>query len=132
AWARRRTSAERAVGLPSWRAAGLRWLGRRPARTGVALILGALAVAFATEAVTFVATYRSAKHADAAVAFGSDLRLVPGDPLYHLPRLGRRVASVSPFREVPARVGSDRKTLLAIDLASYVRTATSRPSIVAG
>jgi putative ABC transport system permease protein len=132
AWARRRTQPDRASELPSWRAAGLRWLGRRPARTGVALILGALAVAFATEAVAFVATYRSAKRADAAVAFGSDLRLVPGDPLYRLPRLGPRVASVSPFREVPTRVGSDRKTLLAVDLGSYSRTTTSRPSIVAG
>jgi putative ABC transport system permease protein len=133
AWSHRRMRPDRApVGLPSWRAAGLRWLGRRPARAGVALILGALAVAFATETLTFVATYGSAKQADAAVAFGSDVRLVPGDPLYRLPRLGPRVASVSPFRELPARVGSDRKTLLAVDLASYGRTTTSRPSIVAG
>ncbi len=132
AWSRCRTRPDRCGALLSWRGAALRWLGRRPARTGVALVLGALAVAFATEALTFVATYRSAKHADAAAAFGSDLRLVPGDPLSRLPRLGPQVASVSPFREVPARVGSDRKTLLAVDIASYAETTTSRPSIVAG
>jgi putative ABC transport system permease protein len=33
---------------------------------------------------------------------------------------------------VPARAGSDRKTILAIDLASYSKTATVVPSIVQG
>jgi putative ABC transport system permease protein len=129
---RRWTRPDRARPLPSWRGAGLRWLGRRPARTGVALLLGALAVAFGTEVVTFVSTYGSAKRADAAAAFGSDLRLTPGDPLYTLPPLGSGVAGVSPIREVPVRVGSDRKTVLAIDLASYSKTATVTPSMISG
>src|SRR5439155_12158355 len=90
---RRWTRPDRAGSLPSWRAAGLRWLGRRPARTGVALVLGTLAVAFAAEVVTFVATYGTAKHADAQAAFGSDLRLTPGDPLDKLPPLGPHVSS---------------------------------------
>lgn len=54
----RRTLPERARPLRSWREAGFRWFGRRPARTGAALVLGTLAVAFATEVVTFVDTYR--------------------------------------------------------------------------
>jgi putative ABC transport system permease protein len=132
ALSRRWTRPERSGPLPSWRAAGLRWLGRRPARTGVALVLGAMAVAFGTEVVTFVSTYGTAKRADATAAFGSDLRLTPGDPLYTLPALGRDVATASPMREVPARVGSDRKTVLAIDLASYAKTATVKPSITSG
>lgn len=126
------TRPDRTGSLPSWRRASLRWLGRRPARTGVAIVLGALAVAFGTEVVTFVATYGSAKRADAAAAFGSDLRLTPGDPLYTLPPLGHDVAATSPMREVPVRVGSDRKTVLAIDLASYAQTATAAPSMIAG
>jgi putative ABC transport system permease protein len=126
------TRPDRARPLPSWRGAGLRWLGRRPARTGVALLLGAMAVAFGTEVVTFVSTYGSAKRADAAAAFGADLRLTPGDPLYTLPPLGRDVSGVSPIREVPVRVGSDRKNVLAIDLASYSKTATLAPSMISG
>jgi putative ABC transport system permease protein len=129
---RRWTRPDRARPLSSWRTAALRWLGRRPARTGVALLLGAMAVAFGAEVVAFVSTYDSAKRADAKAAFGSDLRLTPGDPLKTLPSLGRDVAAVSPMREVPVRVGSDRKTVLAIDLGSYSQTATTQPSITAG
>src|SRR5205807_2652316 len=126
------TRPDRERPLPSWRAAGLRWLGRRPARTGVALVLGALAVAFGTEVVTFVSTYGTAKRADATAAFGSDLRLTPGDPLNTLPPLGSAVAAASPMREVPVRLGSDRKTVLAIDLSTYSKTATVGPSMISG
>jgi putative ABC transport system permease protein len=130
---RRWTRPDRARPLSSWREAALRWLGRRPARTGVALLLGILAVAFGTQVVTFVATYGTAKHADVASAFGSDLRLTPGDPLNTLPSsLGPGVSSVTPIREVPARSGTDRKTIMALDLPSYQKTATSAPQIVAG
>ncbi len=132
AYARRRTLPDLARSLPSWRGAALRWLGRRPARTGVAVVLGALAVAFGTEVVAFVATYETAKRADAVAAFGADLRLTPGDPLYTLPPLGRDVAGVSPIREVPVRAGSDRKTVMAIDLASYPTTATSTSTMISG
>jgi putative ABC transport system permease protein len=132
AGSRRWTRPDKARPLSSWRAAGLRWLGRRPARTGVALVLGALAVAFGTEVVTFVSTYASAKRADAAAAFGADLRLTPGDPLYTLPPVGPDVAVTTPIREVPTRIGSDRKTLLAIDLQSYEKATSMGPSIVSG
>ena len=127
-WAR----PDRSGALASWRGACLRWLGRRPARAAVALVLGALAVAFATDVATFVATYGSAKRADAAAAFGADLRLTPGDPLYKLPSLGSGITAVSPMREVPSRVGSDRKTILAIDLHSYSQATTGTPSMESG
>ncbi|MCW2760082.1 MAG: hypothetical protein JWR85_283 [Marmoricola sp.] len=124
---------ERPRPLSSWRSAVLRWLGRRPARTGVALATGILAVAFGTQVVSFVATYASAKHSDARAAFGSDLRLTAGDPLFTLPKsLGPHVASVTPIRQVPARSGTDRKTIDAIDLSSYQRTVTTSPQIIAG
>jgi putative ABC transport system permease protein len=132
ALAGRWTAPERSGPLRSWRAAGLRWLARRPARTGVAVVLGALAVAFGTLVVTFVSTYGAAKQADSTANFGSDLRLTPGDPLLALPQLGPDVASTTPMREVPVRLESDRKTALAIDLSSYQATATVAPSMISG
>lgn len=126
-WSRARGS------LPSWRAATLRWLGRRPARAGVALILGALAVAFGTQVLAFVATYRAAKDAESHAAFGSSLRLVPGDPTITLPPLdARKVAAVSPVRMVPARAESDRKTIMTLDLPSYAAAVTASPRMKEG
>src|SRR5256714_3231690 len=129
---RRWTRPDRDRPLPSWRGAILRWLGRRPARTGVALVLGILAVAFATEVLAFVGTYATAQHADSQPAFGSDLRITPGDPLNKLPPLGPHVASVSPIRELPARAETDRKTIATIDLATYSKTAAIAPRIDSG
>jgi putative ABC transport system permease protein len=128
----RRARPESSRPLPSWGGASLRWLARRPARTAVALVLGALAVAFGTSVLAFASTYRTAKAADARAAIGSDLRLTPGDPTLALPQLGTLVAAVSPFHLVPARAGSDRKTIMAIDLASYRATATTAPRMLAG
>lgn len=123
----------RSGSLPSWRAATLRWLGRRPARTGVALVLGALAVAFGTQVLTFVATYRSAKDAENNAAFASHLRLTPGDPTTPLPPLdSNKVAAISPVRMVPARAGTDRKTIMALDVKSYAGAATAAPRMKSG
>jgi putative ABC transport system permease protein len=83
--------------------------------------------------VTFAATYADAKQADADAAFGSDLRLEPAtDRPEPLPQLSADVVSTSPIRYVPARAGSDRKTIAAIDPASYVVTATTRPQVLKG
>lgn len=129
----RYTRPDRSRPLGTWAGAALRWLGRRPARTGIALVLGALAIAFGTNVVTFVATYQEARRADVKAAFGADLRLTPtADPQLALPPLGAGVAATSPIRMVPARVGTDRKTIQAIDLASYQHAATVSPSMVDG
>jgi putative ABC transport system permease protein len=117
----------------SWRGAALRWVGRRPARTAVALLFGILAVAFGTQVLAFVATYQTARQTDAEAAFGSDLRLTPAAGMSRpLPRLGPAVAATSPIRYVPARAGADRKTIAAIDPASYPRAATIAPRLLAG
>lgn len=119
--------------LGSWRTATLRWLGRRPARTGVAIVLGALAVAFGVQVVTFVDTYRAAKQAETNAAFGSNLRLTPGNPLVDLPGLPRKqFAAVSPIRSVPSRAQSDRKTIMALDMPSYANTVTKAPQMISG
>ncbi len=128
-WAR----PERARPLSSWPGAAMRWLGRRPARIAVALALGALAIAFGTSVVTFVATYRATERADARAALGADLRLTPTAERRHAPPpLGPGVAATSPIRLVPARIASDRKTIMAIDPASYRQASTARPSMLAG
>ena len=128
AWSR----PEHARPFTSWRGAALRWLGRRPAQSGRALAISALAVAFGTEVLTFAATYQTAKQTDVEAATGSDLRLIPGDPRFPLPPLGPAIAATSPIRIAPARVDSDRKAILAIDLASFTRAVTTSPRMLAG
>ena len=128
-WAR----PDRARPLPSWSAAGLRWLARRPGRMAVALMLGTLAVAFATEVIGFTGTYNAAKRADAAAAFGADLRLTPlVDSAPAVPALGPDVTATTPIRSVPARVGADRKTIMAVDPATYTDTVAVAARISAG
>jgi putative ABC transport system permease protein len=118
--------------LTSWWGTALRWLGRRPSHMGRALITGALAVAFGVQVLSFAATYRTAKQADAVASMGSDLRVTPVDPRFPLPSLGPDIASVSPIRLVPSRVDTDRKSILALDLKSYPATATSQPRMLDG
>lgn len=128
----RRADRGRSKPLPSWRGATIRWTGRRPARMAVALVIGALAVAFGTQVLAFAATYHTAKLTDAQAALGSDLRFTPADPTFELPPLGPEVAAVSPFRLVPAQAGSDRKTIMAIDTTSYPMVSTMAPRILQG
>jgi putative ABC transport system permease protein len=118
--------------LRSWRAAATRWTGRRPARMAVALVLGALAVAFGTQVLAFAATYRTAKLTDAQAALGSDMRLTPTNPTNELPPLGSGITAVSPFRLIPAQAGSDRKTIMAIDLSTYPAVSTMAPRVLEG
>ena len=123
---------DRARPMSSWGGAGLRWLGRRPARTAMSLALASLAVGFATLVLTFGATYQTAKATDGDAAIGADLRLTPGDPRFVLPALGQEVSAISPVRLVPARVETDRKTILALDLSSYEKAASIAPRMIAG
>ncbi len=129
----RRSRPDRPRPLSSWRATAVRWLGRRPARTSVALVLGALAVAFGTEVTTFVATYRTAKHTDTQAAFGSDLRITPlSSAVQPPPTVGPDIATMTGLRSVPARAGSDRKTIMVIDVDSYRATTRVSPQITNG
>ena len=127
-WAR----PERAQPLTSWSGACLRWLGRRPAHAGRALIAGTMAVAFGAEVLSFAATYQTARHADAVAAIGSDLRITPGDPRFALPPLGDQIVATSPVRLIPTRIDTDRKTVMAIDPATYAASVSSAPRMLAG
>ena len=132
-WLARRTNPEQPRPLTSWPATAFRWLGRWPARTGVAVVLGALAVAFGVQVATFTATYTAAKRADTRAAFGSDLRFTPA-PEYHggPPPLGPDIAAATPVRLIPARAGSDRKTIMAVDLRTFDQARTTPPVILRG
>lgn len=124
---------DRPRALTSWGATSLRWLGRRPARTASALLLGSLAVAFGTQVLAFTATYESAKRAEAGSAYGADLRLEPRiEGAVAVPELGPDVAAVTPIWFVPAQAGSDRKSITAIDPHSYAATVTAPQEIVRG
>lgn len=129
----RRSRPDRPRPLTTWRATSLRWLGRRPARTATALVLGSLAVAFGTQVVAFTATYESAKRAEAVSAYGADLRLEPTvDGGLAAPELGPDVAAVTPIWFVPAQAGSDRKSITAIDPDSYAATVSAPQDIIRG
>ncbi len=133
----RGTRPDRERRLRTWPGAAVRWLGRRPARTGTTLVLGALAVAFGTQVVTFVATYHAAQAADRAAAFGADVRLVPpptdaGQPADAGPTAITRLAATTPIRLVPARVGTDRKNIMAIDPATFGKATTETPRMLDG
>ncbi len=139
-WLTRRTAPERARPLTTWTAAALRWLGRRPARTGVALVLGTLAIAFGANVVTFVATYDAAQRNDRQAGFGADLRITPPGGENEPTSPARPVATpshpgiaaITPIRLVPARVGSDRKSIMAIDPATYQQANRIDPEILDG
>ena len=128
----RQTLPGRSGPLRSWGATTLRWLGRRPARTAVALVLGALAVAFGTTVTAFAATYQAARTDDRLAAIGSDLRLTPPVDAVEPPPPVPGVAATSPIRDIPARVGTDRKTVAAVDLPSYRRAVTAPERLLAG
>ncbi|QNA77064.1 ABC transporter permease [Streptomyces sp. So13.3] len=119
--------------LTTWPATALRWLGRRPARASVSLTLGVLAVAFGTQTATFAATYHTATRTDARAAFGADLRLTPNTELVQPPpHPGPGVHGVTPIHSIPARAGSDRKTIMAVDPASYRSATAIAPQITSG
>ena len=129
---RRASRPDRLRPLRSWPGTALRWFGRRPARSVVAMVLCALAVAFGTTVTSFTATYTTARAADRASALGSDLRLAPPVNVADPPPPVAGVASTSPIRVLPARVGTDRKLISTVDLATYSSTVTVPERLLAG
>jgi putative ABC transport system permease protein len=127
----RRTAPQRSRALTTWTAAAFRWLGRRPARTGVALVLGTLAVAFGANVVTFVATYEAAQRNDRQAAFGADLRITSPTNADATPS-HPGIAAITPIRLLPARIGTDRKNIMAIDPATYQQTNRIDPELLSG
>ena len=118
----------------SWRTANLRFMGRRPARTGATILLGTLAVAFGANLLTFVHTYDAGRARDVAVGLGSDLRVIPAltTPAPVPPLAAPDIANSTPLRRIVATVGSDRRNVYAIDTATYSSTVTAAPIMQSG
>ncbi|MEO8697876.1 MAG: ABC transporter permease, partial [Acidimicrobiales bacterium] len=113
----------------SWRGANLRFIARRPARTGATILLGTLAIAFGVSLLTFVHTYDKGRSRDVAVGLGSDLRVIPAQitPAPAPPLTAADIASATPMRRLVATVGTDRRNVYAIDTATYSSTVTATP-----
>jgi putative ABC transport system permease protein len=125
----RLTRPESTSPAPSWRRANLRFIARRPARTGATILLGTLAVGFGVSLLTFVHTYDQGRSRDVAVGLGSDLRVIPAQvtPAPAPPLSGVDIAAATPMRRLVATVGSDRRNVYAIDTATYASTVTAQP-----
>jgi putative ABC transport system permease protein len=122
----------RPSGLRSWPGTAVRWLGRRPARTASALILSGLAVSFGTTVTAFTDTYHAARTNDQVAALGSDLRLTPPVDAPGPPPPVAGVAVASPVWEIPARVGTDRKIISALDPATYPQAVATSAQMLSG
>jgi putative ABC transport system permease protein len=118
----------------SWARANMRFMARRPARTGATILLGTLAVAFGVSLLTFVHTYDAGRSKDVAVGLGSDLRVVPAQvtPAPIPPLASPDVASSTPIRRVVATLGTDRRNVLAIETSSFASTVSVQPIMQSG
>ena len=113
----------------TWRGANLRFIARRPARTGATVLLGTLAIGFGVSLLTFVHTYDKGRSRDVAIGLGSDLRVIPAQvtPAPTPPLTGADIAAMTPMRRLAANVGSDRRNVYAIETATYSATVTAKP-----
>lgn len=127
-----RTGGDRDRQLGTWTGTAFRWLGRRPGRSAATVIIGALAVAFGTNLVTFVHTYNTAKANEAALSIGSDIRVTtavanpPPVPPLHSPDIAASVG----VRVVNLGVGADKRTAFVVDPVRYAATVPVGPIMV--
>jgi putative ABC transport system permease protein len=128
-WLRRRVAGPTSAFGPLVRGLSRRSLGRRSGTFSAGLVALALAVAFGTSLVLFIATYDQHQRADARVVVGADVRVTPASS-------SRRsltdtswlsvsgVAEVTSVISIPdALVGNDKRALIAIDPQSFARVA---------
>jgi putative ABC transport system permease protein len=94
-------------------------------------VLGTLAVAFGANVVTFVATYQQAQQNDLRAGIGADLRLVTPPDTTAVPA-HPDITAITAIRILPARVGADRKNVMAIEPDSYDRTKRIEPDLLDG
>jgi len=128
----KRTGGDRNRQLSTWVSTAFRWLSRRPGRSAATIIIGALAVAFGTNLVTFVHTYNSAKASEAALSIGSDIRIttaVSTPP--PVPPLGSPdIAASVGIRVVNLTVGVDKRTAFVVNPVQYAATVPVGPIMV--
>jgi hypothetical protein len=111
---------------------------RRSAALASGVIAVALGVAFGSGLALFVATYDAEKVADARFVTGADLRVTPSALSPQAAGFGSRlqvggVTGVTPVAVTSnAVVGTDKKTLVAIDANSFAQVASLPDSFFPG
>ncbi len=110
---------------------------RRPLALASGLLAVALAVAFGSSVVVLAATYDAEKQADARFVVGSDLRVTPSTLVPQTGAFAARlqvpgVTAVAPVAQTSAIVGTDKRTLIAIDPASFGAAASFPDSFLVG
>jgi putative ABC transport system permease protein len=110
---------------------------RRPKAAASGVVALSLAVAFGVSLMTFANTYQAEKVADARFVVGGDLRVSSGagqatrDLSSDLRVPG--VQAVTPLAQTSSLlVGTDRRTLVAIDPRSFTSVATLDPAFLTG
>jgi putative ABC transport system permease protein len=113
----------------------LRSVSRRSLAIGSGIIALSLAVAFGSSLALFVATYEAQKQADARFVVGSDLKVTPSALAQQSPAFATQLQAVpgvtaaTPVAQTSsAIVGTDKRTLVAIDAPGFARVATLHDS----
>ena len=107
-----------------------RSVSRRSLALGSGVVALALAVAFGSSLAMFIATYDAQKQADARFVIGSDLRVTPSALAQQSSAFASQLhvagaTAVTPIEQTSgAVVGTDKRTLVAVDSAGFASTAT--------
>jgi putative ABC transport system permease protein len=116
-------------------------LRRRPLAAASGVIALTLAVAFGTSLAIFAQTFETAKLSDARFVTGGDIRVVPvpstigavtGSPDLTSTLQVPGVVAMTVLARGSAVVGADRRTVAAIDPATFGRVAALNPSFFGG
>ncbi|HEV2028949.1 MAG TPA: FtsX-like permease family protein [Candidatus Dormibacteraeota bacterium] len=112
----------------------LRSVSRRSLALGSGIVALALAVAFGSSLAVFIATYGAQKQADSLFVVGSDIRVTPSALSQQSSDFANQlrvqgVTAVTPVSQTSgAVVGTEKRTLVAIDAAAFPRVATLNDS----
>ena len=103
-----------------------RGMRRRSNAMGSAVTLTALSLSFGVALSLFLGTYASQKNGDIAYVVGSDVRVTPpasanltADFASQLSSLPNVIAATSLARDPVALIGSEKKSVYGIDVASF-------------
>jgi putative ABC transport system permease protein len=134
-WGRRATVSDFRTGMVR-RTLALSVL-RRPHAAASGIIALSLAIAFGVSLATFVGTYQAEKLADAHFVIGGDVRVTAGVQRPGAPSLagGLRVAGVQEVTPVATSsmvVGTETRSLAAVDPVTFDRVARTNPSFING
>ncbi len=111
---------------------------RRPRAAAAGIIALSLAIAFGMSVSLFARTYQAEKLTDARFVNGADVRVTPTSSQAMTPAFAstlqvQGVRAVSPVIESSSVVvGTDKRTMIAIDPATFPNVASIQPSFLVG